>query len=204
MFLLYLFLFLLIFIILITVVYILPIIKIRKDRPLTIYQTIHHQLPFIGKTVIADWYLTKIISLSAPYTSTINPTIEEMNNEKTVISIREKYSMKNPFNSIHAAALVNLGDLVCGIQVTNQTVVKKLRAIPIEIKAEYFKKSRGKITAICDTIVPNSVDEMQLGMNGKPCINAIAELRDESGELTAKINMLWSVAPISFENKKKD
>ncbi|EFC46453.1 predicted protein [Naegleria gruberi] len=195
----YLFVILLVVIALLGLVYVLPIVKVRTARPMKIYETIH-SLPLIGKSAIADWYLSKIISLSAPYTASISPTIEVMSDEKTVISIREKYSMKNPFNSIHAAALVNLGDLVCGIQVTNQTGAKKLRAIPVEIKAEYPKKSRGKITATCETILTD-VSEMQQ-VNGKPCINAIAELRDESGELTAKVTMLWSVAPIP--DKKKD
>ena len=190
---------LLIVLLVLSFLFVLPILKVRNDRPMKIYQTIK-QLPLIGGNVVGDWYLTRIIGLSAPYTSSISPRVELMSEEKTLISIQERYGMKNPFNSIHAAALVNLGDLVCGIQVTNQIVPRKLRAIPVEIKAEYPKKSRGKIIASCDTKVPE-LDQMQL-INGKPGFTAIAELRDESGDLTAKITMIWSCA--AEPSKKRD
>ena len=100
----------------------------------------------------------------------------------------------------HLKVIVNLGDLVCGIQVTNQTIPRKLRAIPVEIKAEYPKKSRGKIVAKCDTKVP-AIEQMEI-VNGRPCIRAVADLTDEAGDLCCKITMLWSCSTV--ENKKKD
>ena len=91
-------------VIIIGVVYVLPIIKVMNARPLKIYQTIH-AMPLIGKTALGDWYLSKLIGFTAPYTSSIGPIIEHMDEDSTRISITERRSMTNPFNSIHAAAL---------------------------------------------------------------------------------------------------
>ncbi|KAG2373992.1 hypothetical protein C9374_011657 [Naegleria lovaniensis] len=185
--------------------YIIPVLRVSKARPLKIYETIH-ALPFIGRTFLADYYMSRLIGFMAPYTDNIRPIIERMDEHETVVRITEKASMKNPFNSIHAAALVNLGDLVCGLQVTNQIAPRKLRAIPVEICAEYYKKSRGVIRGTCRDVVPLELSQMEM-YRERPSFRVVAECRDESNELCALIKMIWSVAPqqqSSNQEKKQE
>lgn len=184
--------------------YVFPILRVMKERPLKIYETIH-SLPFIGHTFLADYYMSRLIGFIAPYADNIRPIIERMDEKETIVRITEKASMKNPFNSIHAAALVNLGDLACGLQVTNQIAPRKLRAIPVEICAEYYKKSRGVIRAICRDVVPLELSQMEL-YRERPSFRVVAECRDESNELVALIKMIWSVAKnqTSSDQKRKE
>lgn len=53
-----------------------------------------------------------VIGFYSPYTGTISPHFIELTYKKSVISITERRKIRNPFSSIHAAALINLGEFV--------------------------------------------------------------------------------------------
>ena len=57
---------------------------------------------------------------------------------------------KNPFNSIHALTLANLGELTSGLLMMNYLQLSKQSGIITKITSKYHKKARGKISAICD------------------------------------------------------
>lgn len=60
-----------------------------------------------------------------------------------------KRSIKNPFNSIHAAALINFGECVSGMAFLTSLDQDVYRGIVTELGAKYYAKARGVITAEC-------------------------------------------------------
>ena len=56
-----------------------------------------------------------MISSFSPYSGSIDPLVEEFDKNKAQCSIVCKRYLKNPFNSVHALALANLGELTSGL-----------------------------------------------------------------------------------------
>ena len=89
-----------------------------------------------------------LILLTSPYTSSINPIIENYNDTYCESYIEDTKSIHNPFNSIHALALTNLGELTSSLLILEEFKKNKQKGIITNISTTYFKKARGKITAI--------------------------------------------------------
>jgi len=56
-----------------------------------------------------------IISIVAPYSGNISPFVCHLSRTKCVMTIMERWWLQNPFNSIHAIALANLGEQASGM-----------------------------------------------------------------------------------------
>lgn len=109
-------------------------------------QEIHFLLKnkICGKTAF-----NTMISVVSPYSGSINPVVEEFDSNITKCYIHDNNSLRNPFNSIHALALANLGELTSGLLMMNHLQFNKQRGIITKISIEYYKKAKGKITSIC-------------------------------------------------------
>ncbi len=89
-----------------------------------------------------------IAAFYAPYTSSIYPTVTDLTKSTCSITISDYPWLRNPFGSIHAVALANLGEFASGLcMISSLQYRKDLRGIPTKIEMEYFKKARGVITA---------------------------------------------------------
>ena len=91
-----------------------------------------------------------MISILSPYSGSIDPIVENYDKYFTKCYIQEKKFLKNPFNSIHAIAIANLGELTSGLLMMDYLQSTKQKGIITNIHIKYHKKARGKITAICD------------------------------------------------------
>jgi len=90
-----------------------------------------------------------IIGLYSPYSYSIKPIIESFNPNECVCSITDTIFNRNPFHSIHAIALNNLGELTSGLIMLEWLHKNHKKGIVTNIQCTYHKKARGKITAIC-------------------------------------------------------
>jgi len=57
-------------------------------------------------------HLSLSLSLSL---ASVNPRVRELREGYCRTEITEKFKLKNPFNSIHAVALTNVGELTSGL-----------------------------------------------------------------------------------------
>lgn len=102
----------------------------------------------------------RIVSLVAPYFSTIRPRVTHLGPGCCTIEMSDRRSVRNHLGSIHAIALCNLCELTMGLAVIS-ALPEHLRWIARRMEVEYLKKARGRMTATArinlEALVPGDV-----------------------------------------------
>ncbi|MCB9760916.1 MAG: DUF4442 domain-containing protein [Alphaproteobacteria bacterium] len=132
-----------------------------------------------GKTLFS-----KILGRAAPYTGTIDARVTELSPGHAVVTLGDRKAVRNHLNSIHAIALMNLGEVATGLAVM-AGVDGRGRGIITHLGMDYTKKARGRITATCDAELPTQP--------GKHDVEVVATLRDASGDAVATAHARWRV-----------
>ena len=127
---------------------------------------------------------SRLVGRMAPYTGTIGATVLELGDGHSRVQLRDRPSVRNHLNCIHAIALMNLGEVATGLAVMH-AVDGRGRGIVSSLRMEYYKKARGTITATCHTDVPTAA--------GTHDFEAVGELRDADGALVAKAWATWKI-----------
>ena len=140
---------------------------LRLPRP-----TISSAWARTSRLPLGNRVFSRLISRMVPYSGTIGA------------ELRERQGVRNHLRSIHAVALMNLGELVTGLAVMH-AIDGRGRGIVTTLKMEYFHKARGTITATCETPFPTAPGRHELDVTG--------ELRNESGELVARAYATWKI-----------
>ena len=150
-------------------------------KPGSTIATMWHQLEGIpgGKKLFS--YL---LGRTARYTGTIGANIELLENGKAVATMRDRPSVRTHLKSVHAIALMNLGELATGAAVMYQ-VDGRGRGILKHIGMDYLKKARGTITATCEVLVPEEPGKHDLEVEGL--------LTNNDGEIVAKVRATWRI-----------
>ena len=109
--------------------------------------------------------------------------------------------LKNPFNSVHAVALINIGELASGLTVVSKLEKTNVKGIVVKLEAEYFKKAKGKITAV------SQLDDKSFVMptkQGEDITNkVVTDIFNSNNELVAKCYATWSLR-VSNSQKKSE
>lgn len=121
----------------------------------------------------------------APYSGNIGARVEEIRPGYARVRIKDRRRLRNHLRSMHAIALVNLGELATGLAVLS-TLSADMRGIVLDIQAEYLKKARGRITAIAEFELP------PLLQNDTAC-KVEACLQDQSGETVTRVRATWLI-----------
>jgi len=130
------------------------------------------------------WLFSFMLGRMARYTGTIGATVEHLETGRAVATMRDRPAVRNHLKSIHAIALVNLGELATGAAVMYQ-IDGRGRGILKGIGIEYHKKARGLITATCDYTVPDKPGTHDLEVRGY--------LTDTDGDTVATVTATWRV-----------
>ena len=86
---------------------------------------------------------SSLIGVIAPYTASIGATLQEVSASSVTASMPDRPWLRNPFSSVHAIALANLGELTTGIAVLSALQgLKSVRGIPVAVNTSYEKKAR--------------------------------------------------------------
>lgn len=138
------------------------------------------RLPFGGR--LFSWFLGRM----APYSGTIKARIECFSAGHAVVSMPDRKKNRNHLHSLHAIALINLGEIATGLAVLSR-VDGRGRGIVTGLRMEYLKKARGKITATATVDLDVS--------NGEHIIQG--QLVNEAGETVAVIYATWQIEVFS-------
>lgn len=129
---------------------------------------------------------SKLLSMKAPYTGSIHPHVLELKPGYCKVEVKDRGSLRNHLNSIHAVALMNIGEVSSGLALI-VSVPDNARAILVGFEIEFIKKARGTLTSEChcEIITSNETRDQQ--------IEAIIKNTDQ--QIVAKAKATWKIGP---------
>jgi acyl-coenzyme A thioesterase PaaI-like protein len=98
--------------------------------------------------------------------------------------------IRNPFRSIHAAALLNMGEATMGFAALYWAEQTKLRVIPTRLEIDFFKKARGTLRGVCN------LPQMEIGE-----VTLQTDIYDQHGDLVSRVTGVWKISK-TLTNKK--
>jgi acyl-coenzyme A thioesterase PaaI-like protein len=127
-----------------------------------------------------------LIGRMAPYTGTIRPEILELDLGRARVLMRDRKAVRNHLNSVHAIALMNLGEVATGTAMM-YSMPEGARAIITHLGMAYKKKARGTLIAEATCPVPSSNERKEYEFTG--------EVKDSHGDVVAVATARWLVGP---------
>ncbi len=128
----------------------------------------------------------RIIGTMAPYTGTVRPEILALEPGFAKVRMRDRRAVRNHLASVHAIALMNLGEVATGTALLF-TIPDGARGIIVHLGMDYLKKARGTLTAECACPPISGATKQQYELT--------ADIRDEGGEVVARAFARWQVGP---------
>eukprot|EP00835_Amoeboradix_gromovi_P002180 NODE_117_length_18986_cov_0.639540.p11 type:complete len:164 gc:universal NODE_117_length_18986_cov_0.639540:18052-18543(+) len=110
--------------------------------PLKAWNVLNAYLP----KFVSNFFFTQIVKFMNPYSRSIPFKVALYEKGLCLLEVQEKRGIRNPFSSIHAAALVLLGETAGGLSVMSALNPKE-RFIVTSITATYHSKARETILA---------------------------------------------------------
>lgn len=138
-----------------------------------------------------DRLFSQLFGWFVPYSGTVGAVVRRLEPGYCLTTVADRRGLRNHLDSIHAVALVNLGEMTSGLAMT-MALPPEIRGIVTEIGASYLKKARGDLTAEARVTVP---------LVGNEPVDARVEtvIRDQSGEPVARVYTVWRLAGTSTE-----
>lgn len=134
--------------------------------------------PLPGGVWLFSWFLRR----GVPYSGTVYPRILLLEPGHARIEIRDRHSIRNHLDSIHAIALANIGELTSGLAMT-AALPRDVRGIVTAIRIEYFKKARGRLVAESSCSVPAITEDTDH--------QVVADVTDDAGDVVARATVTW-------------
>ena len=118
-----------------------------------------------------------------PYSGSIGARVVELRPGHVCLTLADRRSVRNHLESIHAVALVNLGEITTGLAVFS-TTSDAMRGILVDIHAEYLKKARGKLLSRAEFGLPENLAD------NTPC-KVEARIEDQAGDTVCIVTATW-------------
>lgn len=131
------------------------------------------------------WLFSFALGKIAPYSGTIGARVDEIRPGFARVSLRDRRRLRNHLQSLHAVALINLGELATGLAVLS-TISDDMRGILLNVQADYLKKARGRLSATAEF-------ELPVPLQGDTPCEVEAELRDPGGETVTRVRATWLI-----------
>lgn len=128
----------------------------------------------------------RLIGRMAPYTGSIRPEILALEPGYARVRMSDRRRVRNHLRSVHAIALMNLGEVATGTALLF-ALPEGMRAIIVHLGMDYLKKARGPITAECRCEAPVAGELRDYEVQ--------AELTDLIGNVVARAHARWRVSP---------
>ena len=135
--------------------------------------------------------LTTFFGKMVKFTGTTGIKIEELNEQRAVISLKNKKSVQNHIGSVHAVASILIAESASGYVVAMNIPDSSVPVIKT-IKAEYVKRAKGDMKAIA-TLTKAQLHEMHSQEKGETSVKVT--VTDGEGKEPIIMEMIWAWTP---------
>jgi acyl-coenzyme A thioesterase PaaI-like protein len=132
------------------------------------------------------WFFSRLIGFYAPYTGTLPFTVLTLEPGLCRVTLPDCRKVRNHLGSIHAVALMNLGEMTTGVGFF-ASIPPNARFILKHFEIDYLKKARGRL--ISEARIPILTDTTQRD------IVLTSVIRNSDGETVAEAKVTWRVGP---------
>lgn len=130
------------------------------------------------------WLFSRLLGRKARYTGSIRPLVRTLSPGHARVEMQDRPAVRNHLKSIHAIALINLGEVTTGLAVI-AGLTPDQRGIITNLSMRYLKKARGTLTGRADFQPPAPDFEGPYQTE--------AELIDEAGDVVAVASAEWTI-----------
>lgn len=144
-------------------------------------------LPEFLRTKALSTFFGKMVK----FTGTAGISIEELNEQRAVISLKNKKRVQNHIGSVHAVASILIAESATGYVVgmnipdTSVPVIKT-------IKADYTKRAKGDMKAVA-TLSQKQISAMKTEEKGETSVKVT--VTDAEGKEPILMEMIWAWTP---------
>ncbi len=146
-----------------------------------------------GEKILATWkklkdkpfgkkLFSRGVGKMAAYTGTIKALVTDVKPGHCQSFLKERRQNKNHLKSIHAVALINLGEMTSGLAVLSG-MSSQIRGILTKMEMEYLKKAKGDLIAECKCEIPEVTDSLDYIVK--------TVIKDLSGDVVAVGTFYW-------------